>query len=380
MKILVRAPNWIGDQVLSFPFFYYLRKQYPKAHITSVCLPWVRDLQFRTLVDDVIILKKPAQPKLLDKLKVLEEAAAVARARGPYDLGISLPDSLSAAWFLFRSGVRRRRGYVADGRGLLLNESTPLPKMRVHRGQGYVDLLPPSEEPRFSVQEFWGIPPENDLDEPILGELKAFDAERFWPLSLLRKEAREKHEAADRFELVHPPQGDYWVLAPGATADSRRWPLEYFLALSRQIAQTTRLPCVIVGGPQEAPLAERLCRESDVRFIDLTARGAVPTLAEIFKHAKFTVSNESGLAHVASLCGSMVQIVCGAADPRRTQPLGPGKVQVAVNPIDCWPCEKNVCSNVPERKNLCLKGIHPETVWEEIARGTGIDRTIEACT
>ena len=25
-KLLVRAPNWIGDQVLAFPFFHYLRK------------------------------------------------------------------------------------------------------------------------------------------------------------------------------------------------------------------------------------------------------------------------------------------------------------------------------------------------------------------
>lgn len=377
MKILVRAPNWIGDQVLAFPFFYYLRKQYPKAHITSVCLPWVRDLQFRTLVDEVIVLKKPAQPKLLDKIKVLEEAAAAARARGPYDLGISLPDSLSSAWFLFRSGVRKRRGYAADGRGLLLNEAIPISKIRMHRAQSYVNLLPPTDQPRFGVQEFWGVAPENDLDEPIPGELKTFDAARFWPLTQLRDEARAKHEAADRFESVHVPQCDYWVLAPGATADSRRWPLEYFLALSRQIARETRWPCVIVGGPQEAPLAARLCRESDVHFIDLTARGAVPALAEVFKHAKFTVSNESGLAHVASLCGSMVQIVCGAADPRRTQPLGPGKVQVAVNPIDCWPCEKNVCLNPPERKIQCLKGIHPETVWEEIARGIGIDRTTE---
>lgn len=363
--------------MLAFPFFYYLRKQFPKAHITSVCLPWVRDLQFRTLVDEVIILKKPTQPRLLDKLKVLEDTAANIRARGPYDLGISLPDSISSAWFLFRSGVRRRRGYSADGRGLLLNEAIPLSKMRIHRAQSYVNLLPPSEQRRFSVQDFWGISPENELDEPILGELKSFDSTRFWPLSVLREEAHEKNEVEDRFEPVHPPQGDYWILAPGATADSRRWPLEYFLSLSRQIAKETRWPCVIVGGPQEAPIAERLCRESDVHFIDLTARGAVPALSQVFKHAKFTVSNESGLAHVASLCGSMVQIVCGAADPRRTQPLGPGKIQVTVNPIDCWPCEKNVCLNPPERKIQCLKGIHPETVWEEIARGIGINRKTE---
>ena len=54
--ILVRAPNWIGDQVLAFPFFHHLRKAYPKAHIAAVCVPWVENVQFKTLVDEVIVL------------------------------------------------------------------------------------------------------------------------------------------------------------------------------------------------------------------------------------------------------------------------------------------------------------------------------------
>ena len=28
-KILIRAPNWIGDQILAYPCFQYLRAGYP---------------------------------------------------------------------------------------------------------------------------------------------------------------------------------------------------------------------------------------------------------------------------------------------------------------------------------------------------------------
>jgi heptosyltransferase-2 len=354
--ILVRAPNWIGDQVLAFPFFYHLRRAYPAAKIVSVCVPWVVDIQFQTLIDEVIPLEKSRPGSgLLEKFRHLDaEAKRVGSLRG-WDLGISLPNSFSAAWLLYRAGVKRRRGYISEGRGWLLNEKQRAPGEAFgihHRAQAYLDLLPEEVRPKREIREFWGVLPENELDDPIPGELEKFDADRYWPASRIEK-----------------PSGRYWVLAPGATADSRRWPLDYFIALARKISEATNLTGVIVGGPKEAPLAERLAQFEELRLVDRTARGPIPRLTELLGGAEFTVTNESGLAHVASLCGSFTQIVCGAADPRRTKPIGPGMVQVSLNSVDCWPCERNVCLQPAENQIQCLKGIKPETVWEEIRRG-----------
>jgi heptosyltransferase-2 len=356
--ILVRAPNWIGDQILAFPFFHHLRKAYPRARITSVCVPWVADLQFKTLVDEVVTLEKPRPGAgFIEKFRHLDEQARRLRLPGSqeWDLGFSLPNSFSSAWLLRRAGVRERIGYRFEGRGLLLNRGVDLPDERFgihHRAQAYVDLLPRNVRPKREVREFWGVLPENDLDDPIPGELASFDADRFWP-----------------GPRVAPPKDLYWILAPGATAESRRWPVDYFIALARKITEATNLVGVIVGGPKEAPLAERLCQFEELRLVDYTARGPVPSLAKLFAGAEFTVTNESGLAHVASFCGSFTQIVCGAADPRRTKPTGPGLVQVSLNSVECWPCEKNVCAQPMQSQIQCLKGIKPEIVWEEIRRG-----------
>ncbi len=356
-SILVRAPNWIGDQVLAFPFFHYLRKAYPKARIGVVCQAWVKDLQFRNCVDEVFVLPKVYRDTFSEKLKAIEEGARAVRERGPWDLGISLPNSLSAAWVLFRAGAKLRRGYRVEGRGLLLNDGLAWDgDPERHRAQAYVDLLPLEARPERSVKEFWDTPAENELDDPIPGELSVFDPQAAW----------------SKFEPLQPPSGPYWVLAPGATADSRRWPVEYVRVLARRIADETGWTGVIVGGPSEAPIAEQLCSDPLLKLKDMTARGPVPALWKIFREARFTVTNESGLAHVASLCGSFVQIVCGAADPRRTRPLGPGVVRVAINPVECWPCERNTCSLMGEEKNRCLHGIRPDTVWEEIKRGVRI--------
>lgn len=354
--ILVRAPNWIGDQVLAFPFFHHLRKAFPKAKITSVCVPWVADLQFRTLVDEVIELRRPRPGAgFIEKFQDLDRQAKTLGAHSEWDLGISLPNSFSSAWLLYRAKVKQRRGYQFEGRGLFLNDGIPLPDETFgihHRAQAYLDLLPEPVKVKREAREFWGIHPENELDEMIPGEMVSFDADRYWP-----------------GKRVEAPKELYWVLAPGATADSRRWPIDYFIALARLIAEATNLKGVIVGGPKEAPLAERLCQFEELRLMDYTARGPVAGLVDLFGGAEFTVTNESGLAHVAAFCGSFTQIICGAADPRRTKPTGPGMVQVSLNSVDCWPCEKNVCSQALDSQIKCLKGIKPETVWEEIKRG-----------
>lgn len=354
--ILVRAPNWIGDQVLAFPFFHYLRGAYPRARIVSVCVPWVADIQFKTLVDEVIPLAKPrAGSGFIEKFRHLDAEAKRVGSHGPWDLAFSLPNSFSAAWLLYRAGAKVRRAYAAEGRGWLLNEKLSVPDETFgihHRAQAYVDLLPGAVRPKREVREFWGVLPENELDEPVPGELAKFDPDRYWPSARVTK-----------------PKGLYWILAPGATADSRRWPLDYFIALARKISEATNLTGLIVGGPKEAPLAERLCQFEELRLLDYTARGPLPGLTDLFAGAEFTVTNESGLAHVASFCGSFTQIICGAADPRRTKPTGPGLVQVSLNSVECWPCERNECSQPGEKQIQCLKGIKPETVWEEIRRG-----------
>ena len=353
-SILVRSPNWIGDQVLAFPFFYYLRKKFPDAHIASVCVSWTESIQYKTLIDEVIILEKNIDQSFLKKFKHLDSQALKIKAKRNWDLAISLPNSFSAAWLLYRTGANLRRGYDSEGRGLLLNDKIIVPDEQFqvqHRADSYLSLLPDQLKTK-SAQKFWGEIPENDLDEPIPGELPFFNESVFWP---------ENQLTYDR--------SPYWILAPGATADSRRWPMEYFIALSKMIYQKTKLKGLVVGGPKEAPLAERLCADDDLGLVDFTARGPVSSLVQLFRNSKFTVCNESGLAHVASLSGTFTQIVCGAADPRRTKPIGPGQVQVSLNAVECWPCEKNICSQPLDKKIQCLKGIKPEIVWEEIQRG-----------
>jgi heptosyltransferase-2 len=367
-SIVVRAPNWIGDHILAYPFFHFLRRGFPRAKITVACVSWVEAVQFRNLIDDVVVLPRPqasgqpaAEPGAWADFRALEQGAGLLKAKGPFDLGIALPNSFSAAWLLKRGGARTRRGYSADARGLLLTERLPWRDSPVvHRAEAYVGLLPESARPKVEVKEFWGVPPapNDELDAGVPGVITSFEPEKAWP-------------DADPLE---PPKEAYWVLAPGAVAESRRWPVERFAELARRVITETGWKCVVVGGVAEARLADKIMGEvGSEKAVDLTAQGSVTRLWKLLRGSQFSVTNDSGLAHVAALCsfpgGPAVYVVWGAGDTKRTEPLGPSQVRILLNPVDCWPCERNTCSLPSAQKVECLRGIHPDAVWEEIRVG-----------
>lgn len=338
--LLIRAPNWIGDQIIAYPFYASLRKAYPHAKITVACVPWVKDLQFQDLVDEVVVI--PRTRKALGRFIEIDEVASSLWAERSFDLGFSLPHSFSAAWFLNRAGAKERRGFAGEGRGWLLTQPLAFdPDPKRHRAQAYVDLLPDTLRPHYSIRDFW-------KENPHLH----FDPLRSWKPQ----------------DTLEPPSEPYFVVAPGSRARSRAWSVESYIQLMELICADLKIKGVLIGSPSEKEVGDRILTEADADLISLMGKSSVAGLWKVFRQAQFTICNESGLAHLASLCGSPVQIVCGAADPSRTQPIGPGPVQVATHPIDCWPCEKNVCRNPPESENACLKGITPDRIWKEVKR------------
>jgi heptosyltransferase II len=363
MKILVRAPDSVSEQGMAYPFFHYLRELYPHAQITVVCSQETDEFQYRNLVDQVQVLSCAPSSVFWRGLIEGEEQAAQLKAQGPWDLGFILSSDFSAAWMFYRAGVKRRRGYRFAGRGLLLNEGMILDSKQVlHRAEEYVALLPAYEKKLPPVLEFWGgrssrfLEGSQNEDEkdlfPEEGVLECFDVQRAWP---------------SRVPLASP-EPPFWVLAPQALESSRQWPEAYFEKLAESLFENTSLEGVILGAHPEEPWVKRLEQKFSDRLILVYSSPSVSAFWRILRESQFTICNDSEIAHVAALCGATTFVIWGAGRVAKSQPLGAGKVQILVNPVECWPCEEKVCEQSDPFQLQCLRGLHPEVIFEAVMK------------
>ena len=122
-RILVRAPNWLGDLVMSTPGFRALRAAHPDSHITlHVREPLLPLMHGAPWFDELL----PVRSYHAGALAMWREGRAL-RAAGGFDLGICIPDSWSSLLLMRGAGVREVVGYERAGREWLLDRRVALP-------------------------------------------------------------------------------------------------------------------------------------------------------------------------------------------------------------------------------------------------------------
>ena len=118
-RILVVAPNWIGDALMAQPLLARLRSRTPGAQIDVLAPGWVAPVVRRMAeVDDVIAV--PFRHKAL-QLGSRWKTARDLKARG-YDEAIVLPNSWKSALLPFFAGIPVSTGYLGEFRYGLLND------------------------------------------------------------------------------------------------------------------------------------------------------------------------------------------------------------------------------------------------------------------
>jgi heptosyltransferase-2 len=97
-RLLVRAPNWLGDAVLSLPALRDVRRCFPRARIEVLARAWVAPLYGAVSEVDAV----------RESRGVGADAEAV---RGAFDAAVLLPNSFAAALAVWRAGIPERARY-----------------------------------------------------------------------------------------------------------------------------------------------------------------------------------------------------------------------------------------------------------------------------
>jgi len=327
-RILVRAPNWVGDVVMATPALRALRQRFPEAEIT---------VQVRAALAP-LLAGSPWVDARLDvashRRGLLATWAEGRALRGHgFDLGICLPDSVSSAVLMRAARVGEIVGYARGGRGLLLHR--PVAPLRGDHGG------------RFVARE-----------RQVLGLVAAVGARGDdTRLELFTTEAEEA-EAAAVLATAGIGAGDALVaLAPGAAyGPSKCWPPEHFARLSEALARDG-LRVLLVGAPDERETSARVAAAASTAPLDLTGRVSLGALKAVLRRARALVCNDAGARHVAVAFDVPVVCLFGPTSLAKTN-LNLERVTVLAADVGCRPCYHRHCP-VDHR---CMTRIEPARV------------------
>ena len=327
-RLVVVAPNWLGDAVMALPAIADLRRALPDTTIA--------------------VAAKSTVAPLFGMVRDVDEVIEKGTARLSADIGVLLPNSFRSAIDVIRAGIPERWGYRTDCRGPLLTRAIAAAPTGLHQVEYYQHLV---RELGFS----------NGPSQPRLDVTPGMRAAG---LRLLT--AAGWDGAAS---LV--------ALAPGgAYGSAKRWPPESFAALVRELA-SDGVRAAIVGAAADEPATREIAAalgEDCVSIvgpiaapiIDVVGKTDVPTLAGVLAHVQALVANDSGVMHLGAALGLPTVALFGPTDERRTAPRSTSAHEVLSHPVWCRPCMLRECP----LEHWCMRGISPAAVADAVRRLT----------
>lgn len=324
-RVLIRAPNWLGDAVMALPAMAAIRRAMPESFIAVAAVSSVAPVfeeETSARADAVISIDKKTE-------------AAALRA-GNFDAVLLLPNSLRAAWVVRRAGIAERWGYAGNARSLLLTKSVPRPREAVHQSTYYLDLVR-------------GLGFGGEATVPSV---------KVKPQTIARAATvLERHGFTSPAPLVG--------FAPGAAyGHAKRWPPSRVAETIVRLARERQVACLLLGAESDRDAGREIesSLPSDVRAINLIGRTSLREFAGVLARCAAFVSNDSGGMHLAAALGVPVVAIFGPTNERVTAPLGAH--DVLVHQVFCRPCMLRDCP-IDHR---CMKGISVASVFDAVSR------------
>ena len=326
-RILVLAPNWLGDAVMSTPMLSELRRAFPCAETTLGCREYVSPVFNENMDVDRVVSWE-------GKGGIAAAVSALKRNRPGrgWEACFVLPASLQSAVIAMVSGACDRIGYSSEGRGFLLTHAREARAVREeHLSVSYLRL----------VETYSG----KNLKER--------------PVPALRAPGRCGGSGGDA-----APRERYFVLAPGATYGSAKiWPVERYAALARMISGALGWKVAVIGLASEAAAGDYIINAKGVEGKNLAGKLTVREMIGVIGGAGLLVGNDSGPAHISAALGRPTVAIFGSTDPNWTAPAGP-KTAVIHSYPECGPCFRRKC---PKGAAVCMLATTVGQVFEKVS-------------
>ena len=295
-RILVRAPNWLGDSVITVPAVRAIKAGRPDAHIT-IAAP-AKTASVWKLVPDIDEVVPLGRPGLFATVQAI-------RRQPVFDVVVLFPNSLRVALEAWLAGIQRRVGFPGHKRRWLLNQVV-------------------EEEPRsgpIEHQVYRYLRLARTLGAPdTTPELR-----RFLP------RARTNGAPAKV------------GLCPGAEyGPAKRWLPERFAEAAKIVADSRPVQWILFGTSADAERGTSIETALGPHCVNRIGKTTLDELIAELGECALLLTNDTGTMHLATLIGVPVVAVFGSTEPRLTGPLGTGHT-VLRHQVECSPCFLREC-------------------------------------
>jgi heptosyltransferase II len=331
-RILIVAPAWVGDCVMTHGLLMLLKAQYPAAIIDVFASSGVAAV-YRRMPEISSIIDNPfAHGALRFKAR---RACGKALAANHYDLAIVLPNSFKSALVPWFANIKNSRGFRGEKRGWILQDCRNLDEIAL-----------PTMAARFAALAF--ATGENTSNYTIPN-----------PHLHIANHAVSPILARLAINLDSP----VIALCPGAEyGPAKRWPAAHFAQLAKlQAARGHKV--WIFGGKNDRAIGDEINQLSGGICCNLAGETSLDDAIDLLSCVSHVITNDSGLMHVACALNVPVSALYGSSSPRFTPPLSPTAQVLSLNLL-CSPCFKREC---PLGHFDCLNKLDAATVNHTIA-------------
>jgi heptosyltransferase-2 len=329
-KILIVAPAWLGDAVMSNPLLRCLKKRYANCTIDVLSPKGTAQIyQHMVEVDNIII--SPFEHGDF-KLKARRQFGKTLKPNG-YTRAYVLPNSWKSALIPYAAGIAVRIGWLGESRYVLLNDHRKLDKaMLPLMVQRFVALC-------FAAGKSW---PKDKIPAPRLTYDKA----------LLETTLNRLDISVDKPVIV---------LCPGAAfGPAKQWPSVYWTKVA-QHWHSQGYQIWLIGSPIDNTICEAINYRTNDVCLNLCGKTSLSEAVALIDCAQVVVSNDSGSMHIAAALNKPQVAIFGSSSPLFTPPLNSKATVLSLDNLSCKPCFKRTC---PLQHLQCLNGIKPNQVIE----------------
>ena len=331
-RILIIAPNWIGDAVMTEPLITELKHQFPNSLIDVLATPWVASIM-RAIPAVHEIITADFQHGALQWSE--RKSLAKLLATKNYERAYVLPNSFKSALIPWLAQIPNRIGYQGEMRWGLINQAFKNPS-RSHR--------PPMSSHYFALSG----KNSSEVPQPHL--------------SLSESELEKSRVHLQQIQL----HDALFVICPGAEyGPAKQWPTEHFGDLAKQlIEQHPNALVIILGSKKESPIGDAIVNASSHsnRVVNWCGQTSLDQAMAVIANARSVISNDSGLMHIAAAFRRPQVAIFGSSDPRHTPPLS-NQAKIHWLHLECSPCFKRTC---PLGHLKCLVDITSQDVLNSV--------------